>query len=624
MPGRPQKLMKTTSKDITIWEWLSGNWERIIRNEEGIEICDSSLEVSGSISEGIAELERAYQRAVDAEVEYRGDISDFLYDARKRKREWDEKQKKKREEHRAQSRLEEALEDCKIIAQEEYETATRFFDKLNQIAESAFKLQQGIPGNNFTDPILDAAKIFYCDTVKKSILSFTGQLKAHQQYLDRFTIALFGQSMAGKSTFREAITAGDGSTIGKGAQNTTQDCMEYKWKGLSVVDTPGIGAYEQWREMEAKAREVVDRSDLVLFLFSGTIQASAFNAIKATIANRKPIIFVHNVKQDLVNGRTARFYRKIFLTKPENIMKDADLAQHTQHLQDLAKTYLGLGSIGPVHAVHAQAAWLSSTTKEVGFSDAERRTLYINSRIERLFKALEEEVITLGTVRRIQTLLEGTAVGVERTAVQFEGQVQTFLQHVTALGSKASEFEIACERFRRNGNDEISGSMSKIYNEIRGEIYRFVEDNAKNNQINDYWNAKMDAYNIPSHARTLMKELCQQAEHLSKRWIAELKFDSLLAFDNKDVGRKASSFAWSEGVDHAENIDIAAAVFGGVTAVAAFAISNAWNPGKLAPVRTRQTRGSQSARLLLAVSCADASHISPYFFVLFIWLIILC
>ena len=59
-----------------------------------------------------------------------------------------------------------------------------------------------------------------------------------------FTVTLFGQTTAGKSTICEAVTGGDGTTIGEGGQRTTRDVREYQWQGLTLVDTPGFGAYE--------------------------------------------------------------------------------------------------------------------------------------------------------------------------------------------------------------------------------------------------------------------------------------------------------------------------------------------------------------------------------------------
>ncbi|MFN7658081.1 MAG: GTPase, partial [Dolichospermum sp.] len=69
-------------------------------------------------------------------------------------------------------------------------------------------------------------------------------LDKKRKHLKDFTVALFGRTKAGKSTLRETLTRGNGSTIGKGSQRTTRDVKEYSWQGLRLLDTPGIEAYQ--------------------------------------------------------------------------------------------------------------------------------------------------------------------------------------------------------------------------------------------------------------------------------------------------------------------------------------------------------------------------------------------
>jgi len=63
-------------------------------------------------------------------------------------------------------------------------------------------------------------------------------LDKKRKHLKDFTVALFGRTKAGKSTLRETLTRGNGSTIGKGSQRTTRDVTEYSWQGLRLLDTP--------------------------------------------------------------------------------------------------------------------------------------------------------------------------------------------------------------------------------------------------------------------------------------------------------------------------------------------------------------------------------------------------
>ena len=69
-------------------------------------------------------------------------------------------------------------------------------------------------------------------------MSFSEDLDALERDLEKFSITLFGRTMAGKSTLMEVLTEGDGSAIGMGAQRTTRDIRSYEWNGLAVTDVP--------------------------------------------------------------------------------------------------------------------------------------------------------------------------------------------------------------------------------------------------------------------------------------------------------------------------------------------------------------------------------------------------
>lgn len=92
------------------------------------------------------------------------------------------------------------------------------------------------------------------------------------------TIMLFGRSRTGKSTMMEALTSGDGHTIGIGKQNTTTEIKEYflpKTKNgeiptkdaLRIVDTPGIEGFDG-EELAKMAERYIERCDHIFFLLS--------------------------------------------------------------------------------------------------------------------------------------------------------------------------------------------------------------------------------------------------------------------------------------------------------------------------------------------------------------------
>lgn len=91
--------------------------------------------------------------------------------------------------------------------------------------------------------------------------------------MSKFSITLFGRTMAGKSTLMEILTEGNGETIGKGAQRTTRDVRKYTWNELEITDVPGIGAFEG-EDDEQLAFEAAKTADLILFLITDDALAS--------------------------------------------------------------------------------------------------------------------------------------------------------------------------------------------------------------------------------------------------------------------------------------------------------------------------------------------------------------
>ena len=73
--------------------------------------------------------------------------------------------------------------------------------------------------------------------------------------------------MTGKSTLKEILTEGDGSSIGKGQQRTTRDVREYEWHGMKITDVPGVAAFGG-EDDENIAFDAARKADLILFLIS--------------------------------------------------------------------------------------------------------------------------------------------------------------------------------------------------------------------------------------------------------------------------------------------------------------------------------------------------------------------
>jgi len=219
-----------------------------------------------------------------------------------------------------------SLETCKFIAKEECKAVQSHFEQCDTIINAlSEKLQRVIKhgsqtlsedkmvGDGLTNMLQDLEGDYGNLLAKRNT-----NLVKQKRSLECFNVMLFGRTMSGKSTIREAITRGDGQTIGKGAQRTTRDVKEYEWNSLRIIDTPGFGAYNGQEDTQV-AHEILEQSDVVLFMLnSDSIQESTFVELEHVHSLNKPLIFVLNMKKDLEKegNRRRALNNRLFLPIP--------------------------------------------------------------------------------------------------------------------------------------------------------------------------------------------------------------------------------------------------------------------------------------------------------------------
>ncbi|MDB9455421.1 50S ribosome-binding GTPase [Dolichospermum circinale CS-534/05] len=140
----------------------------------------------------------------------------------------------------SQDEFEEALKNCSKTANSAYNRSIKYAKKieivitklnsdLKAVSHEILKIK-GSEQFQFTETlkkIQSDIKALSEDSLEDLVIS----LDKKGKHLKNFTVALFGRTKAGKSTLRETLTRGNGSTIGKGSQRTTRDVTEYSWQG---------------------------------------------------------------------------------------------------------------------------------------------------------------------------------------------------------------------------------------------------------------------------------------------------------------------------------------------------------------------------------------------------------
>lgn len=387
------------------------------------------------------------------------------------------------------------------------------------------------------------------------------QAKATQHH--HFSVMLFGRTMSGKSTLREALTGGDGSTIGKGAQRTTLDVKHYEWNLLRIVDTPGFGAVEGEVDTK-KARETLERVDLVLFLLnSDSIQQSTFDELKHVAARNTPLIFVLNMKKDLEN----EVNRRRALKAPEKVIFKLDeIRGHEERLRFLARG-AGLNpALVRVIPIHAQAAFLG--TQAVGVEAAELREL---GRLDNLLQTLCQDIETNGPIRRIQSFLDSALLHVTQQLALFTAQRDQLERLKPECESGAERIATWRRQLTESSPRKVRAAVDRIYKELEDSIPDFVDTFVESTDVSERWKEHVSRLRVGKRiddaARMLIDEVKEGLERFADEMNDSLNFSASLGaspemtgFDEWDYKRIGG---WSSAI---------------VGALGAFAFFMSWNP----------------------------------------------
>ena len=473
-----------------------------------------------------------------------------------------------------QRAFEKALRRCNIVAREEYPFAQNGFDGAENLV---LKLQDqmatiGVGAANRQGTATQEAREKLAELSRRLDEGIAGELErasdsliGKRDSLEQFTVTLFGRTMTGKSTIREAITQGDGSTIGKGGQRTTHDVRTYEWKALRIVDTPGIGGYKG--EADATiARSKIDESDVLLFLtHSDGIQDSSFRGMRDLRDQNKPIIFVLNVKRDLTTGRVRM---KKFLQSPESIMGQDKIGGHINRIRRLAEEELGMRRVNIV-PIHAQAAFLA-TRPEYKDRSAE---LHEASGIDNLLDALMDEVLERGTVRRLQTLLDGTIIKLMDFEERVEKEAQSLSQSAKHLKGKFAELNTWFDRYIGNRDRRIGHYTSEVLRPLRDSVSVFVDENIERADVEARWKRQMESMKLDEKVEDFQKQLHNEVREHLEEFQREVAFEWELMDAITIHGPEQYN-----PLDVRKGLGWIAAGSGLVWAVASFGAANFWNP----------------------------------------------
>lgn len=464
-----------------------------------------------------------------------------------------------------------ALEECKKEAEKQATYVSKRLKNLkNILSDSNENLNNFITQAKNLGEIKDDNLTFLLEDLNKTIstnlsngiTNIESSIAKKKEKLSTFTVALFGRTKAGKSTIREALTNGDGNTIGKGAQRTTRDIKEYYWNNLRIIDTPGISAYEGEEDVQI-AESIIDETDLILFLVTNdSIQESEFEKLVQLRSQNKPIIILLNVKHDIEN----EVYRKIFLNGHKEIVSLKGQSGNVERIKEFSKKYLGSNNLEIV-PIHALSAFKSTRVDDIELS----KELYNASNINKVKYMLRRMIVNQGKQKRVLSFRDDFIYYLNSLENIYWNKYKEIKPRVRYVNSKYQEIKNWFFDFKSKGLETIDSGVSQIFTQLISEVDSFVDNHAGDKNAEEVWKRKVDSFSIPEKVNAIYTELFEEVKRHLNEFARQITFEANNLNFSNDIG---------EIGDLKKGIMGKVARWGSAALDVAFLVSitNFWNP----------------------------------------------
>lgn len=423
------------------------------------------------------------------------------------------------------------LKDCRKIAKREYNEVSNKLKSLKKELTNSQKMLINIISSIEKSDINDESVLNGISKVndKTSELlengfeKFEASFSKKSDNLSEFTVTLFGRTKAGKSTIREALTNGDGSTIGKGAQRTTRDVKIYHWNHFRILDTPGFDSYKG-EEDEKIAFSQLDETDIILFLItSDSIEESEFEKLTSIRRENKSVIILLNVLHDLKHP----IKRKQFLEDPKKYVSEDAIKGHLSRLRFLSQKHFDIYNI-PVIPIHALAAFESNQSK-----CKEKKQLYEASNFRYFSKYITEEIVFSGKQKRVLSFRDSYIFHLESSIKSvYEESYKSLKPIVRLLRNKQYELKNWFDKFIPDKNDEIEREFGSLFDPLFNQLDRFVDNFIQVSDFGDKWKNMVERQITEDKIKSVQESIISDMNRYLEEFFKEFKFEIDLKVSN--------------------------------------------------------------------------------------------
>lgn len=430
------------------------------------------------------------------------------------------------------------FENVYRIAKSDYEV---WREVINDLVSSCDLLGRQINNldiveNKQLNEVLDSFKKKYNEQVFSTIWSLKEKNAQKELASKNFALALMGRTKAGKSTLHSLMCGEGAEFIGKGKQRTTRFNRVFTWKGIKIIDTPGIGAGESAGEKDTEiACRVISQADIICFVIADdSITEEILSLIDKIAEYHKPMIILLNHKDDI----NKKSHLKTFEQNPNLWLSTTN----EQRLEGwIGRLERNAEKRGYVERMCVVPVFLLAAIKGVN----EKNDMFLNASnyynfIESIKSMIEDNCM----IYKSQTLLD-------------EPSIQLFKAN-EILKSEKRQLTIF-----KNKVDDIKSrttrSITKLRKEIVADIKRYIDTEfeefftLKSNdfveecfeirnvfEIQKKYEEYTKSYSIEEKVRNVAEEIIESYQNevssIIKEIDLEIEYAHINSFENDEVG----------------------------------------------------------------------------------------
>lgn len=345
-------------------------------------------------------------------------------------------------------------------------------------------------------------------------IAFHEDLMNLRENTEKFSVTLFGRTMAGKSTLMEVLTEGDGASIGKGAQRTTRDIRKYTWNDLAITDVPGIGAFEG-EEDDRLAFDAAKTADLILFLLTDDApQALEAECFRRVVELGKPVIIIMNIKVSVAESKSIKLIER-------DIKRGFDeerLAAVRRQFLKFAEEYGQDWSDVPFVNVHLKSAYIAQNTDD----EEKAETFRLLSRIDSLKDIITNEVRSRGKFIRVKTFVDIVANPMIQTIDELTVDSRLNRSQAEVFDEKRLALVKWRRKFEKDAKKRIEAFMMKLKSELLLDIAEFSEEHYNDKYADMAWGELIKDKDIEGRCRDLLDSLELEVDDRIKETVREI------------------------------------------------------------------------------------------------------